>query len=50
MLLFSAHFKELNGDVSRARADYKHLYSVLCPGFIQAIVKHSNMEHRPVRL
>jgi pre-mRNA-processing factor 39 len=44
--LFSACFKELNGDVSGARAEYQHLYSVLCPGFLEAIVKHSNMEHR----
>ncbi|KAG2542600.1 hypothetical protein PVAP13_9NG648700 [Panicum virgatum] len=44
--LFSARFKELNGDVSGARAEYQHLYSVLCPGFLEAIVKHSNMEHR----
>ncbi|KAF8717970.1 hypothetical protein HU200_025435 [Digitaria exilis] len=44
--LFSARFKELNGDVSGARSEYQHLYSVLCPGFLEAIVKHSNMEHR----
>ncbi|XP_066398056.1 pre-mRNA-processing factor 39-1-like isoform X2 [Miscanthus floridulus] len=44
--LFSARFKELNGDISGARAEYQHLYSDLCPGFLEAIVKHSNMEHR----
>jgi hypothetical protein len=49
MHLFSARFKELNGDVSGARAEYEHLYSVLCPGYLEAIVKHSNMEHRLVR-
>ncbi|PWZ53817.1 hypothetical protein Zm00014a_016290 [Zea mays] len=44
--LFSARFKELNGDIFGARAEYQHLYSDLCPGFLEAIVKHSNMEHR----
>ncbi|CAL4921418.1 unnamed protein product [Urochloa decumbens] len=44
--LFSARFKELNGDVSGARTEYQHLYSELCPSFLEAIVKHSNMEHR----
>ncbi|KAK3150830.1 hypothetical protein QOZ80_3AG0238360 [Eleusine coracana subsp. coracana] len=44
--LFCARFKELNGDVSGARAEYQHLYSELCPGFLEAIVKHSNMELR----
>jgi pre-mRNA-processing factor 39 len=44
--LFSARFKELNADVSGARAEYQHLYSELCPGFLEAIVKHSNMELR----
>ncbi|KAL6867622.1 hypothetical protein ACP4OV_015646 [Aristida adscensionis] len=44
--LFSAHFKELNGDVAGARAEYQHLYTELYPGFLEAIVKHSNMEHR----
>ncbi|XP_062216513.1 pre-mRNA-processing factor 39-1-like [Phragmites australis] len=44
--LFSVRFKELNGDVSEARAEYRHLYSELCPGLLEAIVKHSNMEHR----
>ena len=48
--LFSARFKELNGDISGARAEYQHLYSDLCPGFLEAIVKHSNMEHRLVWL
>ncbi|KAL6648586.1 hypothetical protein ACP70R_012810 [Stipagrostis hirtigluma subsp. patula] len=44
--LFSAHFKELNGDVAGAREEYQHLYSELCPGFLEAVVKHSNMELR----
>ncbi|KAL5219139.1 hypothetical protein ABZP36_019823 [Zizania latifolia] len=44
--LFSARFKELNGDVSGARVEYQHLYSELYPSFLEAIVRHSNMEHR----
>jgi pre-mRNA-processing factor 39 len=44
--LFNARFKELNGDVSGARAEYQHLYTELCSGFLEAIVKHSNMELR----
>ncbi|EEE58564.1 hypothetical protein OsJ_09874 [Oryza sativa Japonica Group] len=44
--LFSARFKELSGDVSGARVEYQHLYSDLYPGLLEAIVKHSNMEHR----
>uniref|UniRef100_J3LLA6 Suppressor of forked domain-containing protein n=1 Tax=Oryza brachyantha TaxID=4533 RepID=J3LLA6_ORYBR len=44
--LFSARFKELSGDVSGARVEYQHLYSELYPGLLEAIVKHSNMEHR----
>ncbi|CAM0871886.1 unnamed protein product [Alopecurus aequalis] len=44
--LFSARFKELNGDTAGARAEYQHLHSELYPGFLEAIVKHANMEHR----
>lgn len=46
MHLFSARFKELNGDAAGARVEYQHLYSELYPGFLEAIVKHANMEHR----
>ncbi|KAM0871484.1 hypothetical protein ACQ4PT_039374 [Festuca glaucescens] len=44
--LFSARFKELNGDSAGARAEYQQLHSELYPGFLEAIVKHANMEHR----
>ncbi|KAI4967096.1 hypothetical protein ZWY2020_031053 [Hordeum vulgare] len=44
--LFSARFKELNGDTDGARAEYQHLHSLLYPGLLEAIVKHANMEHR----
>ncbi|KAI4978808.1 hypothetical protein ZWY2020_015561 [Hordeum vulgare] len=48
--LFSARFKELNGDTDGARAEYQHLHSLLYPGLLEAIVKHANMEHRLVSL
>ncbi|KAJ6790836.1 pre-mRNA-processing factor 39 isoform X1 [Iris pallida] len=44
--LFAAKFKELNGDVVGARAQYQLLYSVVSPYLLEAIVKHANMEYR----
>jgi pre-mRNA-processing factor 39 len=44
--LFSARFKEQNGDIPGARAAYELLNSEISPGLIEAIIKHANMEHR----
>eukprot|EP00246_Nothoceros_aenigmaticus_P007867 TRINITY_DN2206_c0_g2_i2.p1 TRINITY_DN2206_c0_g2~~TRINITY_DN2206_c0_g2_i2.p1 ORF type:complete len:724 (+),score=173.25 TRINITY_DN2206_c0_g2_i2:90-2261(+) len=44
--LFSARFKELQGDVPGARAEYDLLNSELSPGLLEAIVKYANLEHR----
>ncbi|CAA7390579.1 unnamed protein product [Spirodela intermedia] len=44
--LFAARFKENNADVSGARAEFQLLHSEISPGFLEAIVKHANMEHR----
>lgn len=47
--LFAARFKENNGDIPGARAEFQLLHSEISPGFLEAIVKHANMEHRLVR-
>ncbi|MQL81326.1 hypothetical protein Taro_013792, partial [Colocasia esculenta] len=44
--LFAARFKENNGDVLGARAEYQLLHSEISPGFLEAIVRHANMEYR----
>ncbi|XP_047087213.1 uncharacterized protein LOC124698844 [Lolium rigidum] len=44
--LLSAASKERNEDPAGARADYQFLHSKLCPGLLEAIVKHSYFEHR----
>ncbi|CAN6314019.1 unnamed protein product [Urochloa humidicola] len=44
--LFSAWFKEFNGDVGGARQAYHYVYSKLCPGMVHAIVKLANLERR----
>lgn len=44
--LFSARFKEQNGDISGARAAYQLVHSEISPGLLEAIIKHANMECR----
>ncbi|KAK8694046.1 hypothetical protein V6N13_071610 [Hibiscus sabdariffa] len=44
--LFSARFKEQNGDIPGARAAYQLVHSEISPGFLEAIIKHANMERR----
>ncbi|ESQ44610.1 hypothetical protein EUTSA_v10003154mg [Eutrema salsugineum] len=44
--LFAARLKEQNGDITGARAAYQLLHSEISPGFLEAIVKHANMEQR----
>ncbi|KAK3148075.1 hypothetical protein QOZ80_3BG0290280 [Eleusine coracana subsp. coracana] len=44
--IFSAKFKESNGDVPGAREGYRYIYSDLCPGMEEAIVRHANLERR----
>ncbi|XP_023004937.1 pre-mRNA-processing factor 39 isoform X1 [Cucurbita maxima] len=44
--LFSARFKEQNGDIAGARASYQLVHTEISPGLLEAIIKHANMEHR----
>ncbi|KAK8565251.1 hypothetical protein V6N12_058821 [Hibiscus sabdariffa] len=44
--LFAARFKEQNGDIPGARAAYQLVHSEISPGFLEAIIKHANMERR----
>lgn len=47
--LFAARFKEHNGDIEGARAEYQFIYSECSSVLLEAIVKHANMEYRLVR-
>ncbi|MBA0686289.1 hypothetical protein Goari_013898, partial [Gossypium aridum] len=44
--LFAARFKEQNGDIPGARAAYQLVHNEISPGFLEAIIKHANMERR----
>ncbi|KAH0458157.1 hypothetical protein IEQ34_013472 [Dendrobium chrysotoxum] len=44
--LFAARFKEHSGDILGARSQYELLYSEISPGFLEAILRHVNMEYR----
>ncbi|GMJ09042.1 hypothetical protein like AT1G04080 [Hibiscus trionum] len=44
--LFAARFKEQNGDIPGARAAYQLVHSEISPGFLEAIIKHANLERR----
>ncbi|KAK4785958.1 hypothetical protein SAY86_002647 [Trapa natans] len=44
--LFSAWFKEHNGDIPGARAAYQLVHAEISPGLLEAIIKHANMERR----
>ncbi|BBN13071.1 pre-mRNA-processing factor 39 [Marchantia polymorpha subsp. ruderalis] len=44
--LFAARFKEFQGDIKGARAEYELLSSDLAPGLLEAVIKHANFEHR----
>nr|KJB11039.1 hypothetical protein B456_001G237700 [Gossypium raimondii] len=44
--LFDARFKEQHGDIPGARAAYQLVHSEISPGFLEAIIKHANMESR----
>ncbi|CAN6460459.1 unnamed protein product [Victoria cruziana] len=44
--LFAAKFKEHNGDITGARAEYRLIHSEIAPGLVEAVVKHANMEYR----
>ncbi|KAE8692172.1 ras GTPase-activating protein-binding protein 2-like [Hibiscus syriacus] len=48
--LFAARFKEQNGDIPRARAAYQLVHNEISPGFLEAIIKHANMERRVGKL
>lgn len=47
--LFSARFKEQQGDIPGSRAAYQLVHTEISPGLLEAIIKHANMEHRLVR-
>ncbi|KAL3517738.1 hypothetical protein ACH5RR_020327 [Cinchona calisaya] len=44
--LFAARFREQHADIAGARAAYQLVHTEISPGLLEAIVKHSNMEHR----
>ncbi|KAL5996845.1 hypothetical protein ACLOJK_007767 [Asimina triloba] len=44
--IFAARFKEQNGDIGGARAEYQMLSSELSPGLLEAVIRHANMEYR----
>ncbi|XP_031268786.1 pre-mRNA-processing factor 39 isoform X1 [Pistacia vera] len=44
--LFAARFKEQNEDIDGSRAAYQLVHTEISPGFLEAIIKHANMEHR----
>nr|AEF01213.1 PRP39 [x Doritaenopsis hybrid cultivar] len=44
--LFAARFKEHSGDILGARSEYELLYAEISPGFLEAILRHVNMEYR----
>ncbi|KAF6141159.1 hypothetical protein GIB67_006604 [Kingdonia uniflora] len=44
--LFAARFKEQNGDIPGSRAAYQLLQSGICPGLLEPVIKHTNMEYR----
>ncbi|XP_039133935.1 pre-mRNA-processing factor 39 isoform X2 [Dioscorea cayenensis subsp. rotundata] len=44
--LFAARFKEYSGDIAGARAEYQVVYTEISPCYLEAIVKHANMEYR----
>uniref|UniRef100_A0A1D1Y9D8 Pre-mRNA-processing factor 39 n=1 Tax=Anthurium amnicola TaxID=1678845 RepID=A0A1D1Y9D8_9ARAE len=44
--LFAARFKENSGDITGARAEYQLLHFEISPGYLEAIVRHANMEYR----
>ncbi|KAJ0967496.1 hypothetical protein J5N97_024413 [Dioscorea zingiberensis] len=44
--LFAARFREFSGDIPGARAEYQVVYSEISPCYLEAIVKHANMEYR----
>ncbi|XP_028758277.1 pre-mRNA-processing factor 39 [Neltuma alba] len=44
--LFSARFKEQNGDLAGARAAYQLVHTEISPGLLEAIIRHANMENR----
>lgn len=46
--LFAARFKEQNEDIDGARAAYQLVHTEISPGFLEAIIKHANMERRLV--
>lgn len=48
--LFAARFKEYSGDIAGARAEYQVVYTEISPCYLEAIVKHANMEYRLVRI
>ncbi|KAM0949377.1 putative tetratricopeptide-like helical domain superfamily [Dioscorea sansibarensis] len=44
--LFAARFKEFSVDIVGARAEYQVVYTEISPCYLEAIVKHANMEYR----
>ncbi|CAM6096792.1 unnamed protein product [Calypogeia fissa] len=44
--LFAARFKESQGDIKGASAEYELLDTELAPGLVEAVIKHANFEHR----
>ncbi|XP_078427792.1 tetratricopeptide repeat (TPR)-like superfamily protein isoform X2 [Wolffia australiana] len=44
--IFAARFKENHDDVAGARAEFQLLHSEISPGYLEAVVKHANMEYR----
>ena len=48
--IFAARFKENNQDIPGARAEFQLLHTEISPGYLEAVVKHANMEYRQVKL
>ncbi|KAM7274143.1 hypothetical protein ACFE04_028807 [Oxalis oulophora] len=48
--LFVTRFREQNGDVPGARVAYQLVHSKVSPGFLEAIIKHANMERHMGKL
>ncbi|KAL2623375.1 hypothetical protein R1flu_003580 [Riccia fluitans] len=44
--IFAARFKEYQGDIKGARAEYELLSTELAPGLLEAVIKHANFEQR----
>lgn len=44
--IFAARFKENNQDIPGARAEFQLLHTEISPGYLEAVVKHANMEYR----